>query len=734
MNRHRYTCFHVNESLTFFLILIVLSPTVFAIQQLKPSIADGVSIADMQQGSLLFHTEQRDFYSIAPTVDTDVEMKISGLVVRTRVTQVFNNPDDDWVEGVYVFPLPENAAVDHMRMKIGERVVEGEIRERQQAKKIYRQAKRESKKAALIEQERPNLFTSSVANIGPYESITVEIQYQQTVKYEQLHGEGKFELRFPLTMTPRYIPGTPVPRTLIQQAMQQKQDWQPLHVADHKEHIDSFPNTGWALDTDIVPDASRITPPVLIPYDVEQPSTNPVSIKVELNAGFPINRVNSPYHKIYTTNTDYGKALIQLVKGSVPSNRDFSLSWTIDSGYSPKAALFSDEVDGEMYNLIMVMPPTDGIEGSQPLAREVIYIIDTSGSMGGTSIVQAKAALMMALQRLRSIDKFNVVQFNSVTSALFSQPQVADSANLSSAIRYVDSLYATGGTEMYPAINMALNQVYDEQYVRQIIFLTDGSVGNETQLFELIEKQLGNSRLFTVGIGSAPNSFFMSRAAEFGRGTYTYISDTNEVQTKMQELFTKLETPVLTDINISLPDEIEMEIWPKRIPDLYLGEPVVIVAKTGGFKGNIKISGQRTRTLWEVELPLTGGQQGNGVAPLWARAKIKALMDSLITGAKEENVKKEIVKVALQHHLVSKYTSLVAVDKTPARALDTPLNKKAVPNNLPHGSTMGNNAGQAAVMFARTATDGQVKLIIGFLLLSLSLLLMWRINWRVSPL
>lgn len=731
-NNPRATTFTIR--ILLLLSVFLFSSTAFSIQQLKPKLTESVGLTDMQQGSLLFRTGQPGVYKVAPSVDTDVEMKINGLVVRTKVNQTFKNPSDDWMEGVYVFPLPENAAVDHMKMKIGERIVEGEIKERQQAKRIYNKAKREGKKAALINQERPNMFTNSVANIGPHESVTIEIQYQQTVKYEQLHGEGKFELRFPLTMTPRYIPGTPVPQSLLHQAKaitdEDHQPVQPVMHAVHRiERISGFTQTGWAMDTDIVPDASRITPPVFNPRYSKENNTNPVSISVELNAGFPINRINSPYHNIQTSNTGQGKAVIQLAQGSVPTDRDFNLSWTIDSGFSPKAALFSEEVNGEMYNLIMVMPPTDGIEGTQPLAKEVIYIIDTSGSMGGTSIQQAKSALKMALRRLRPIDTFNIIQFNSVTSALFEHAQLADSTNIYNAIRYVESLYATGGTEMYPAIERALKRTREQQTVRQIIFLTDGSVGNETQLFGLVKQKLGDSRLFTVGIGSAPNSFFMTRAAEFGRGTYTYIGNTQEVQSKMQELFTKLETPVLTHLKVELPDDIEMEIWPRRIPDLYLGEPVVIVAKTGDFDGNIQISGQRVRTLWEVDLPLVGGQQGNGVAPLWARAKIKALMDSLITGAKKEEVKQEVIKVALQHHLVSKYTSLVAVDKTPVRPPESSLNKKAVPNNLPHGSTMGNNAGQAKVMFARTATDGQIKLIIGFILLSLSLIALWRVRW-----
>jgi Ca-activated chloride channel family protein len=277
---------------------------------------------------------------------------------------------------------------------------------------------------------------------------------------------------------------------------------------------------------------------------------------------------------------------------------------------------------------------------------------------------------------------------------------------------------------MYPAIDKALTQAHDEERVRQVIFLTDGSVGNETQLYSLIREKLGDSRLFTVGIGSAPNSFFMTRAAEFGRGTYTFIGSTAEVQDKMLDLFSKLETPVLTDLQVRLPAGAQAEIWPRRIPDLYLGEPVIIVAKTASYSGAIQISGQRANNTWEIDLPLVGGQHNNGVAPLWARAKIKALMDSIVEGANKDTVKTEIINVALQHHLVSKYTSLVAVEKTPSRPLWDTLNKREVPNNLPHGSTMGQVVGS----LAQTATGGQLKLIIGLLLLTFSLLAVWRMN------
>ena len=715
-------------SLVFVGVVMILSSTAFAYPAQEAVHPAEVGLSDMHQGSLLFRTDKRGVFHIAPTMDTDVDMTVSGMVVRTRVRQTFTNPDDFWVEGIYVFPLPDDSAVDHMRMKIGERIVEGVIKERQEAKKTYEKAKQQGKKAALVDQERPNVFTNAVANIGPRESITIEIEYQQTLQYEQQQGEGKFEVRFPLTMTPRYIPGEPVERNeaeesqqKIQRAMLQKVKYLSRVNNRIKERIDSFSGTGWAMDADAVPDASRITPPFYQSSD----AANPVTIQISLNTGFPINQISSPYHAIHTARPGIGQAIVKLAQGTVPANRDFNLVWTIDSGYSPKAALFNETIDGEIYNLIMVMPPTDRQGEIQDLAREVIYIIDTSGSMGGTSIEQAKAALKMALSRLKPADSFNVIQFNSVTNAMFEGARPASRRNVYQAYRYVDSLYSTGGTEMMPALSLALkDDVRDENRVRQIIFLTDGSVGNESQLFTLIKQKLGNSRLFTVGIGSAPNSFFMKRAAEFGRGTYTFIGSTNEVQAKMEELFSKLETPVLTDLRVGYPDGVNVQIWPERIPDLYLGEPVVLAVKARDFDGNIQISGNQADSLWQVDLPLRGGQSGSGIGSLWARAKIKALMDTLSDGADKEQVKNAVIDVALKHHLVSKYTSMVAVEKTPSRPLWDPLAKRNIPNNLPYGSTMGQVVGS----FARTATNAQLRILIGLLLLAFSLLAVRHMN------
>jgi Ca-activated chloride channel homolog len=641
----------------------------------EPIIFD--DLTEVGQGTLLFKQDKK--FSQAAQLNIDVTMTVTGMINRVRVTQSFSNTTNQWQEGVYVFPLPENAAVDHMRLKIGERIIEGQIKEKQQAKKTYEKAKKQGKQAALTEQERPNIFTTSVANIAPHETIKVEIEYQQIVNYDN----GVFSLRFPMVIGPRYIPG--------------------------KRQIDGFSGVGWAINTDEVPDAARITPPVLQPGSERK---NKVTLKINLVAGLALEKIDSPYHDI-EINRQADQYFIQLKQESTLANRDFELIWKPNPSVAPKAALFTQELHGDTYAMIIMVPPT--VEKSETLNREIIYVIDTSGSMGGQSIIQARAALELAINRLKPGDYFNVIQFNSHTTQLFNQSEPVTQGTLQRAIQYVRSLNAGGGTEMASALKAALANQSDYGLLRQVIFLTDGSIGNEQALFEIIQEQLGHSRLFTIGIGSAPNSHFMQRAANFGRGTHTYIGKLDEVQTRMHALFEKIESPVLKDIKIDWA-ESNIEMWPEKITDLYRGEPLVITAKSKQFPDEIIINGQVSKNSWSSNLKLKGGQDRNGISTLWARDKIAALMKQK-RDAEFESIKKMIIETALQHHLVSKYTSLVAVDVTPVRPEDQRLDTHAIPTHLPKGWDHNKVFGQ---QFPATATDARLNFIVGLLLMLLT--------------
>jgi len=672
-------------------------PMLFACGEEPLYSESSMGLNDVTEGSLLFKTSEAGRYIPAPILKTDVQISVTGTIARTKLHQEFANPSggkDDWAEGIYVFPLPETAAVDHLRMKVGERTIEGQIKERAEAKKVYEQAKQEGKRASLVEQERPNIFTTSVANIAPGDRVTVEIEYQETVRFDQ----GTFSLRFPMVVGPRYIPGTPVV-------------------------IEDQPRAyGWSLDTDRVADASRITPPVKRP---DHGPINPLSLTIDLAPGFPLGKLESPYHEILTIAEPDGRRHITLRQDHVPANRDFQLTWQPAPGQTPTATVFTEHRGDGSYAFLMLSPPalSDQQATSQP--REAIFVIDTSGSMVGTSIEQAKAALLLALTRLTAQDRFNVIQFNSVTNMLFSQPMPVNTGALRKAVRYVEQLKANGGTEILPALKMALKGQAPSTHLRQVIFLTDGQVGNEDELFGVIHDQLRASRLFTIGIGSAPNSHFMRKAAEFGRGTFTHIGSTSEVKAQMDSIFRKLERPVLTNlVVVGLDDTAEM--FPAKLPDLYEGEPVVVALKSASLPASLTIRGSIGATPWTAAIALKDVPSRDGLSINWARRKIDSLMNQQVSGQDEPSIRQAVLEVALAHHLVSKYTSLVAVDIEPIRPTDRSLNTHAMKVALPEGQDF-----QAIFGLPRTATSGQLQIFFGLTLLLLTWLL-WASRTRLA--
>jgi len=380
----------------------------------------------------------------------------------------------------------------------------------------------------------------------------------------------------------------------------------------------------------------------------------------------------------------------------------------------------------------MMMPPSTQAATANVIPREMIFIIDTSGSMHGTSIAQAKQALRRALQGLRPGDRFNVIAFSSSPSPLFPAAAVADARNLALAENFVARLEASGGTEMRAALELALLLPPDETHLRQVIFITDGAVGNEEQLFALIERKLGAGRLFTVGIGSAPNSWFMSKSAEVGRGTFTTISALHEVGEKMDRLFAKIEQPQVTNIAIDWPSGVVVDSYPESVPDLYIGTPVTVKARISGVlraDDVVGISGDSVAGAWLNELPLSTNSPSAGIGALWARARIAHLMDEQRRGgdAGSDATRAAIVGTALRHHLVSKYTSLVAVDKTPVRPANELLRTDHVPNLMAHGQS-----GNAIFGFPATATSAlQLQLLgLAFILAALSLALPGRRETR----
>ena len=687
--------------------------------------------SDARSGSLLLKSD--DGYTDATRLGIDVDLTVSGPTIRARVTQIFRNPTQDWVEATYVYPLPEGGAVDTLKMVVGNRVVVGDIRERQQARVIYERAKQNGQKAALTEQERPNIFTNSVANIGPGETVLVQIEYQEPV-----HQSGnEFSLRVPMVVGPRYNPAPVV------------------------QSVDFRPNGGgWgAAKSDPVPDRDRISPEVLDP--AQHGPINPTAITVHLNAGFPLGEVKSVFHQIKIESPDASSRVITLAEGPVPADRDFELTWKPTAEIAPSVGLFREHVGSSDYLLAFVTPPSVEQAEKKPMPREVVFVIDNSGSMGGTSIAQAKASLIYALGRLQPNDRFNVIRFDDTMTMLFPASVPADAEHVGSATSFVSGLEARGGTEMVPAMRAALTDDAkdDTNLVRQVVFLTDGAIGNEQQLFETISAMRGRSRVFMVGIGSAPNTYLMTRAAEIGRGTFTHIGSVEQVEERMRGLFSRLENPAVTGLSATF-SEAAADITPTPLPDVYRDEPLVLAAKLDKLAGSVEIKGRIGERPWTVTIPLANAAQGKGLSKLWARRKISdAEVARTTRQLSPEEADKTVLALALEHQLVTRLTSLIAVDKTPSRPAGKPLQLAALPINLPAGwdfaklfgerpqlpaapaerrADNGNARVQTAalvrprpvvtqpnaIVLPRTATDAEIKMIAGAILLLLSAMLL----------
>ncbi|MCC6965641.1 MAG: marine proteobacterial sortase target protein [Nitrospira sp.] len=652
---------------------------------LSTGVVPTMGMNEVTEGTLLFRTNQASRFTPAPVLKTEVQIAVTGMIARATVRQEFTNPSTikgDWLEGIYVFPLPETAAVDHLRMRVGERIIEGQIKERAEAKKVYEQAKQQGKRTSLLEQERPNIFTTSVAHIGPGEHITIEIEYQETVRYEN----ERFHLRFPMAVGQRYIPGTPV-------------------IIEGQAPTGS----GTMLDTDRVPDASRVTPPMQSPG---HGPINPVSLSLMLHPGFPIDTVESSFHPIISIPDTDGGYHITLRADAVPADRDFQLTWHPTPRREPIATVFTEQKNGDTYAMLMLVPPTQHDEKAPRIPRDLTFIIDTSGSMAGPSIDQAKRALAAALTRLSMQDRFNIIQFNHTVRSLFSVPQPVTITTIKQAVRYTGQLYADGGTEVLPALRQALKSPQDSSRLQQIMLLTDGQIGNEEELFELLHQRLGTRRLFTIGIGSTPNSHLMRTAAQFGRGTFTYIGKVEEVEQQLERLFKKLERPVLGDITLDQSGWSGLEQYPAKITDLYEGEPIVVALKAASLPSHAMLRGQAGTRPWSLPVSSNQAATHSGLSVYWARQKISSLMDDATKGGSDETTKTSILNVALAHHLVSRYTSLVAVDVTPARPIEPPGTEQGQPTNLAHAQDLAG--------LPKTATGWHLHLLLGLSALMLA--------------
>ena len=627
-----------------------------------------------------------------PVLKTEVDLEVTGVMARGKVTQRFTNPSDEVIEVLYVFPLPDRAAVDRMEMRIGPRRILAIVQEREKAKRTYERAKQEGRKAALVEQERRNLFTTSAANINPGETIEVVLEYLEEVSY----ADGEFSLRFPLTFTPRYVP------------------------ARAPQRESGLMSAGLGLN-----DASRVTPPFV---RSDHPRAPEARLRLRINAGIPLDEVVSPSHPLHTF-LDGETWEVEPVAGAVPADRDFLVSWKPLLGAQPEAAMFVEERDDGRYAMLMLVPPDPETGSGWGLPTETLFVVDVSYSMAGPSLEQAREALLAALDRLRPEDTFNILKFSQITGVFSSRFESAEPVHLERAREWVRDLGPESGTEIYPALveGLALMQASRSERVQRLIFLTDGAVSNEAMVLDRIVQGLGSSRLHAIGIGHAPNAYLMRKMAQFGRGFCEFISTQDQAANKIDAFLERISRPMMSDVALQWEGAELREVYPDRLPDLYPGEPLLVSFRIGDTNpdGRIVLSGRLREGTVQADFQLAGNASpGAGIATRWARAKVGSVMDSLHEGADPAMVRREVVQLGLAFNLVTRYTSLVAVEDFSSANGDAETVRLA--NALPAGSRLG-----GLVLPAGGTWQPLISLLALVLTLAGSLLLVIAAGWKL---
>lgn len=640
------------KSLLLLILSVLILPVIFAFYAPENTV---YAQTGETSGALTVIDAKGKAKSICPLKHTDVKAEISGFISRVVVTQQFENPFPEKIEAVYTFPLPQNAAIDDMTMIIGARVVRGKILPREEAQQVYEKAKTSGQVASLLDQERPNIFTQSVANILPGEQIKITISYVETLSYVN----GAYEFVFPMVVGPRYIPGT---------AKQESQ------------------GKGFAPDTNQVPDASRITPK---PPPPGVRSGHDVSLEVALDAGLIIDTIDSKTHPTNIERPDIHSAQVRLKNEETIPNKDFVLRYDV-AGQAIQDALLTHRSEKGGYFTFILQPP-ERVTSEDVTPKELVFVLDTSGSMSGFPIEKAKETMKLALDNLYPSDTFNLITFAGDTRILFPEPVPATPANLNKAQEFLSASSGYGGTEMMTAIKAALEPSDDSSHVRIVCFMTDGYVGNDMEIISEVQKH-PNARVFSFGIGSSVNRFLLDKMAEAGRGEVEYVSLNDDGTAAARRFHERVRSPLLTDISVEWNNLPVADVYPQRVPDLFSTKPVVIKGRyTAAGRGAIRLKGKLAGVDYvrdiPVEFPETMASH-DVLAPLWARARIDDLMGQDFNGAQNgtmrPDLKKTITQLGLEYRLMTQFTSFVAVEERVVTVRGKPR-RVEVPVEVPKG-------------------------------------------------
>jgi Ca-activated chloride channel family protein len=645
----------------FFKLLAVLAAsavTILAFATLRSSqLTVNAAQESETQGALQVLDASGKPKAICPLKHTSVKAEISGFISRVVVTQEFENPFKEKIEAVYTFPLPQNAAVDDMTMLVGDRTVRGRVLRREEAQAVYEAAKTGGKVASLLDQERPNIFTQSVANIMPGEQIKITISYVETLKYE----DGSYEFVFPMVVGPRYIPGNAT--------------GSPVSG-----------DNGFAQDTDSVPDASRITPrPVAKGMRVG----HDISLEVALDAGVAIENVSSGSHAIDMQRPGVAQAYVRLKNSSVIPNKDFILRYDVAGKGISDALLTHRSERGGFFTLIL--QPPDRVTVSDVTPKELVFVLDTSGSMSGFPIEKAKETMKLALDSLYPADTFNLITFAGDTNILFPEPVPATRENLQKAQAFLASRSGGGGTEMMKAIKAALDPSDAQGHLRIVCFMTDGYVGNDMGIIAEVRNH-PNARVFAFGIGSSVNRFLLDKMAEHGRGEVEYVALSDDGSAAARRFHERVRNPLLTDISLDWNGLPVADVYPQRIPDLFGAKPVILTGRyTAAGTGVIRLKGKMSGRDFVRDIPVAfpeSTSQHDVLAPLWARSRIDDLMgqdfNGMQQGSMRPDLKETITSLGLEYRLMTQFTSFVAVEEMIVTDGGTPR-RIDVPVEVPEG-------------------------------------------------
>src|SRR5215813_13260586 len=613
------------------------------------------------QGALQVIGKDGQISAECPLKHTDVKAEITGSLARVNVTQEFQNPLNEKIEAVYVFPLPQNAAVDDMTMIVGDRTVKGKIKRREEARAIYEAARNQGQVASLLDQERPNIFTQSVANIVPGASVKVTISYVEFLKYE----EGTYEFVFPMVVGPRYIPGQPTGKR----------------------------GGGWAQDTNKVPDASRI-PPRVAPKGIR--AGHDISIEVKLDARVPIDGLKSTLHEVDIASADNHRAVVRLKDQATIPNKDFILKFDVAGKTMSDAVMTHRGTQGGFFTLIL--QPPERVTAADVTLKELVFVLDTSGSMSGFPIEKAKETMKLALDNLYPDDTFNLITFSGDTRILFPEPVPATKENLRKAQAFLETRQGGGGTEMMKAIRASMDPSDKQDHVRIVCFMTDGYVGNDMEIIGEVQKH-PNARVFSFGIGSSVNRFLLDNMAKYGRGEVEYVGLNDDGSAAAKRFHERVRNPLLTDLSVDWNGMPVSDVYPKTIPDLFSAKPVTLTGRyTGNGKGVIRLRGKMSGRDFVREIPVdfSSTEQHDVLATLWARSRVDDLMGQDMNGAQQGTMKDElkqaITKLGLDYRIMTQFTSFVAVEEMivtdggQPRRIDVPVE---VPEGVNRDTTYG---------------------------------------------